>query len=179
MRFGLGLRRGNVPPQLLALVLVVIVALGTVACEDSEDSNNSSGSQTPGPAIGTGDPVADLAMGTATVAAGGTVTVDLVATLEEGTTIGALDLDVSYDPSVVKAESCTPAGCNVAFATDTVRFSMANLSGFSGVIGGITFSAVGGDGSSSPLSIEVESCANVEAEIIPCSATAGSVSVGP
>jgi hypothetical protein len=163
-----------------ALLVVIAIAVAAIGCEDSEDDGGTSlGSETPEPAVGSGDPVADLSMGTATVAAGGTVTVDLVATLDEGTTVGALDLDVSYDPSVVKAESCTPAGCNVAFGADTVRFAMADLSGFSGVIGGITFSAVGGDGSSSPLSIEVESCANVEAEIIPCSATAGSVTVGP
>jgi len=159
-------------------LLAALLTLGALACNDS-DSGDSGATRTPEPAIGTGAPVANVAMGTATVAANDNVTVDLIVTPNAGVTIGALDVDVLYDNSTLNATACTPEGCNEAFAVDTIRFSMASLEGLSGPVGTITFSSIGSEGATSPLRVLLQTCANVEAEIIACSATDGSVTIGP
>lgn len=160
-------------------LLAAVLAFAALGCSDDSDESGPEESRTPEPAIGTGPPVADVSMGTATVAPGGDVTVDLIVTPQEGVTVGALDVDVVYDKGVLKATECTPEGCNAAYAADTVRFSMASLDGFSGPAGTISFSAIGAEGAVSPLSVLVRTCANVEADVIACSGTAGSVTIGP
>ena len=162
------------------LVLAALLTLGALACSDSDsDDGSSETTQTPEPAVGTGAPVADVAIGTAIVAPGGAVTVDLIVTPNAGVTVSALDFDVVYDKSILKATACTPEGCNEAWRVDTVHFPMASLAGFSGPAGTITFSAVGAEGATSPLRLLLQTCANFEAEYIACSATDGSVTIGP
>jgi hypothetical protein len=169
------------------LLLAALLALGAIACSDSDDGGSeatqppdgSQATQPPEPAIGTGAPVANVSMGAATVTPGGDVTVDLIVTPQAGTTVGALDIDVVYDQTVVKMTACTPEGCNATFGVDTVHFSLASLSGYSGVAGSVTFSAIGAEGATSPLKVLLQTCANVEAEYIACSATDGSVTIGP
>lgn len=160
------------------LLLATLLTLGALACNDADNSAPED-TRTPGPAIATGTPVADVAMAAATVAPGGAVTVDLIVTPQAGVTVNALDIDVVYDESVLKASACTPEGCNEAWRVDTVHLSMASLAGFSGPAGTITFSAIGAEGAASPLRVLLLTCADFEGEAIACSATDGSVTIGP
>ena len=160
------------------LLLAAFLALGAVACSDSEDSGPAAATPTPPGAVA-GDPVAVVSIADATVEVGGMVTVDLVVTPQEGVTVGALDVDIVYNSAVLEATACTPAGCNATFAPDTVHFSMASLEGFSGAIGSATFTAKGDVGASAVLEVRVLSCANLEAQLIACAASNGQVTIGP
>jgi len=125
-----------------------------------------------------GESLVVISVADATVAAGGSLTADLVVAPQQGVAVGALDVDIVYDSGVLEATACTPAGCSASFAPDTVRFTMASLAGFSGVAGSATFKAVGDVGSSSILEVRVLACANVEAELIACDASNGLVTIG-
>jgi hypothetical protein len=163
------------------LVLAAALLLGGLACSDDSDEavapTVTGPTRSPQPAIGTGPPVADVAVGAATVAPGGEVTVELVVSPQEGVTVGALDAEVVYDSAVLQATSCAPESCSTDFAANTVRFSLASLDGYDGPAGSVTFTAIGAAGAVSPLTVVLQTCANVEADIISCSATDGSVTI--
>jgi hypothetical protein len=174
MRFGPG---GGRRALVLAVASAVALLVAAGCSDDSGDEVPPQSSRTPEPAIGTGPPVADVSMATVTVAPGGEVTVDLVVTPQAGMTVGALDVDVTYDNTVLRATACDPEGCNPAFTPDTIHFSMASLDGFNGPSGSATFTAIGAAGAVSPLRVRLTTCANVEAEILSCSGTDGSVTI--
>lgn len=126
-----------------------------------------------------GGSAATIAIGSATVAPGGQVTVDLTVTPDQGPSVGALDLAVNYDNSVLTATGCTaPYGaCNPSFDQDTLLYSMSNISGLSGVVGTVTFAAIGADGMSSPLDLVVTSCGDTVGDPITCTDADGQISV--
>lgn len=107
----------------------------------------------------------DINAGPATVSAGGsTTTVQLVAETPPPQ-LGAWEIDIDYDPSVIQPTACSshPTGpgasvCNPSFAPSTIRVVGADISGT--VVGtfnlaDITFEAVGTANSCSPLTISV------------------------
>jgi len=122
---------------------------------------------------------ATIAIGSATVGAGGQVTVDLTVTPDQGASVGALDLEVDYANGVLTATGCTASNgfCDESFGPDTVRYSMANLAGFSGVVGTVTFTAIGGAGTSSLLDLVVLACGDTVGNNIPCADADGQISV--
>ncbi len=92
-------------------------------------------------------------------APGGTVTVTLAATAPDAG-LGAWTVDVSYDPTVLHATSCTAPGfsaCNAAYSGSGARVTGASATGLTGtaVLGTVTFTVVGAAGSSSPLHLVV------------------------
>ena len=87
--------------------------------------------------------VTDLAVGSATVAPGGTVTINVTATADD---LGSYRVDVGYDSTLVTATECTSnhGVCSIdTVATDTVRLNGSKLAGIDGdvVLGTITFLA--------------------------------------
>lgn len=158
------------------LLLAVLLSVAAAACSDSEDSGPGVATPTP-PGVVAGESLAVISIGTADVAPGRSVTVELIVTPREGVTVAAFDVDIVYDSAVLKATDCTPAGCNASVAPDTVHFSSASLEGFSGAAGTATFMAVGDEGASSVLEVRVLACANFEAELIACDATNGSITI--
>ncbi len=76
-----------------------------------------------------------IAVSSATAAPGAQVSVDLSA-LNIGTPgLGAWTIDITYDPAVLSAVSCSPAQggvCNTAYGVDTVRVSGASAMGVAG-----------------------------------------------
>ena len=89
--------------------------------------------------------VSDLTVGSATVAPGGTVTINVTGTVDS---LGAYRVDVQYDSTLVTATECTSAHgvCSIDVQADnTVRLngsiSPPGLSGDDAVLGTITFLA--------------------------------------
>jgi hypothetical protein len=88
--------------------------------------------------------VSDLTVGSATVAPGGSVTINVTGTVDE---LGSYRVDVEYDSTLVTATECTSSNgvCSIdTVADNTVRLNGSNLSGISGddvVLGTITFTA--------------------------------------
>ena len=95
--------------------------------------------------------VSDLTVGSATVAPGSAVTINITATVDE---LGSYRVDVYYDSSLVTATECAAADgvCSInVVASDTVSINGSNLSGITGsdvVLGTITFLAGGSEGTS-------------------------------
>ncbi len=86
--------------------------------------------------------------------------------------LGALTLDIGYDPAVVNLTGCEvdPEGvfdsaiCNVAFLTNTVRISLLSLFGESGdqTLANLGFTGVGALGDASSITLTVQSIADAE-----------------
>jgi len=93
--------------------------------------------------------ISDLTVGSATVAPGEAVTIDVTTTADD---LGALHVDVHYDSSLVSATACTSnyGVCSIdAVAIDTVVINGSNFLGITGtdvVLGTITFLAGPTDG---------------------------------
>ncbi len=126
-----------------------------------------------------GQPQATVAIGSTSCApAAACGPVDITVTPAGATVVGALDVDVVYDPAVLGTPACTPAAsCNPTFAANTIRFSLANLSGLSGAVGTVSFVAVGADGTSSTLDVVINTCADDIGSNITCADTDGSINV--
>lgn len=87
--------------------------------------------------------VSSLSVGSATVAPGASVTVDVTATADG---MGSYGLNISYDSTLVSVSACTSTNgvCNKDFGASTIRMNGSNLSGITGtgvVLGTITFVA--------------------------------------
>jgi hypothetical protein len=125
---------------------------------------------------------ATVTAGSGTVAPAGSITVDLTVT-PTGTLVGALDVDIQYDPAVLDATGASNPTCNHAFdqddvAPDVIRCSLANLTGLSGVVSTLTFAAPGADGTSSPLTVVISSCSDEQGNPIdPCTGVDGLINV--
>ena len=93
--------------------------------------------------------ISDLTVGSATVAPGDTVTINITATSDD---LGAYRVDVHYDSSLVSATACTSTYgvCSIDIvAPDTVRMNGSNVAGITGtnvVLSTITFLAGPTDG---------------------------------
>ena len=100
-------------------------------------------------------------IGSATVEPLASVVIELIVVAPSGG-IGAYNIDVRYDPTLLSAESCevgfdsTAAVCNQDFAPDTVRFAGGTALGLTGsvTIGAIGFLAGPNEGTSA-LSVQV------------------------
>jgi hypothetical protein len=102
--------------------------------------------------------------------------VDLTVTPTVGD-VGALDVDINYDNTVLTATAASAPTCNPAFDADTIRCSLANLSGLTGVVSSITFTAIGADGATSPLALVISACTDTTGTDITCTPTDGTVNV--
>ena len=93
--------------------------------------------------------ISDLTVGSATVAPGDTVTINITATSDD---LGAYRVDVHYDSSLVSATACTSTYgvCSIDIvAPDTVRMNGSSVAGITGtnvVLSTITFLAGPTDG---------------------------------
>lgn len=93
--------------------------------------------------------ISDLTVGSATVAPGDTVTINITATSDD---LGSYRVDVHYDSSLVSATACTSTYgvCSIDIvAPDTVRMNGSNVAGITGtnvVLSTITFLAGPTDG---------------------------------
>ena len=99
--------------------------------------------------------ISDLTVGSATVAPGETVTINITATSDD---VGSYRVDVHYDSSLVSATACTSnyGVCSIdVIAADMVRMNGSNLAGITGtnvVLSTITFLA-GPTGGTAALSV--------------------------
>lgn len=130
--------------------------------------------------------VSDLTVGSATVAPGDSVTIDVTATVDG---VGSYRVDVNFDESLVKATSCTSTNGVCAIDTEApvgtpvqLRMNGANLAGITGddvVLGTITFEAVGDAGSVAALTVDADTLvvSDVEGEILTVTATAGAITI--
>lgn len=111
--------------------------------------------------------VATVTVQSKSVQPGGTVSVSVNASVSPEL-LGAATIAVEFDPAVLDATSCTTSGsfdsgfCNAAFDNDnappdSVRFTVASISGLTGNIhlADITFQAVGQPGDVSGLNIAI------------------------
>lgn len=76
-----------------------------------------------------------VGIGSATIAVGGTASVELAATNIGEPGLAAWALDVFYDPDVIVAVGCAPKNgsvCNPNFAANIVRVTGASAAGFTG-----------------------------------------------
>jgi hypothetical protein len=127
--------------------------------------------------------VSDLTVGSATVAPGGTVTINVTATADA---LGAYRVDVGYNSTLVTATECTSAEgvCSIdVIAPDTVRVNGSKLSG-SGitgtdvVLGTITFLAGNTEGTAA-LTVDASTLvlSSVETETLTATATNGAITI--
>lgn len=111
----------------------------------------------------------DINPGPAFAANGDTATVSLVTEAPDDG-LGAWNIDVHYDPSVLSVVDCVPYGglavCNPAFSVVEVRVVGADASGIFGAfnLADITFEMVGSEGECSILEPEIVQYATVDAE---------------
>jgi hypothetical protein len=88
--------------------------------------------------------VSDLTVGSATVAPGESVTINVTGTVDD---LGSYRVDVVYDAALVTADECSSTNgvCSInAEGPNTVRINGSNLAGISGddvLLGTITFTA--------------------------------------
>ena len=120
---------------------------------------------------------ATVAAGSGTVAPGANIIVDLTVTPSGATIVGALDVDIDYDPAVLTVVNASNPTCNEAFDADTIRCSLANLTGLSGVVSTLEFTAVGADGTSSALNVIITSCADDAGNPLACADSDGTINV--
>jgi hypothetical protein len=98
-----------------------------------------------------------IAVSSATAAPGAQVSVDMNALDIGAPGLGAWTIDITYDPAVLSAVSCSPAQggvCNTAYGANTVRVSGASAMGVAGdnVLASITFQCeVEGSSSVTPV----------------------------
>jgi hypothetical protein len=154
--------------------LAVAAALAWAGCGDSSTDRNV----TPLPSLASGGS-AMIAISSATVPPDTEFTVEVTVTPEEGGSVGALDLSVSYDGALLTMVECSATGgavCNAAPGETAVLFRFAGLDGVSGSLGSITFKSQSAEGQT-PLRATVEACANIEANLIDCAGVDGLVTI--
>jgi len=120
---------------------------------------------------------ATVSIGGGTVSQGANITVDLTVTPTGATIVGALDLDIDYDPAVLTVVNASAATCNETFDANTIRCSLANLSGLSGVVSTIEFNAIGANGTSSLLDVIITTCADDTGANLTCTDQDGTINV--
>lgn len=129
---------------------------------------------------------ASLTIASAEVESGGSATVPLSTTLD-AYTLGAVTVDIQYDPSLVDAAACTadPGGlfdfayCNESYAADTVRLVAISAYGVTGspVLAEISFLASGEPGQASPLLLALENFDDPSGTAIPVLVENGQISI--
>ena len=120
---------------------------------------------------------ATVAIGSGTVAPGANIIVDLTVTPNGATIVGALDVDIDYDPAVLTVVNASAATCNETFDANTIRCSLADLAGLTGVESTIEFTAIGADGTSSALALIIATCADDTGAPLSCTNTDGTINV--
>ena len=135
---------------------------------------------------------ASLSINGGVISAGSSLTSTINVSIPGGSSLGAATIDISYDPAVVDAVSCSadPSGafdskvCNANFDNDgvnpdTVRFSLISTGGVGGSLSlaNITFQAVGSGGAATTLSINPVTFTDINGTPIPVSSGNGSVSI--
>ena len=125
--------------------------------------------------------VADLVVGTVTVAPNETVTVSVTGTTDG---LGSYRVDVAYDSTLIEATECTSdyGVCSInEVADDTVRINGTDLAGITGddvVLGTITFLA-GPDEGVVPLAVVASTLvlSDTAGEVLTVVASEGSITV--
>ncbi|MCH7484666.1 MAG: hypothetical protein IIA90_05900 [Chloroflexi bacterium] len=125
--------------------------------------------------------VSDLTVGSATVAPGGTVTINVTATTDD---LGSYRVDVGYNSSLVTATECTSANgvCSIdVIASDTVRINGSNLAGITGddvVLGTITFLAGSSEGTAAlTVDATTQVLSDTEGATLTVTATNGAITI--
>ena len=95
---------------------------------------------------------------------------DFVGIDANGEDLGALTLDVQYDPAVLTIQQCKKDPdnvfdteiCNPHFITDTIRLSFVDVDGVENehVLSNLVFKAIGNTGDTSPITLTVQTAAN-------------------
>jgi hypothetical protein len=155
----------------LPLALIAAVALGVTGLFTSGNHAEAQG------------PSVSVTAGSASVAPGGNVTVDLVVAAS-GVTLGALDVTVDFDDTLLSNPGCSVAGtpgtavCNPAVDANTMSFGVINLSGINGDIGDISFTAGATEGPTT-LTVTITTCGDDQGGDISanCSAVNGTITI--
>jgi hypothetical protein len=127
-----------------------------------------------------------LSIGSAELEAGASATMPMQTSLS-GYLLGAVTVDVQYDPAVVDAVACTDDpdglfdlhGCNPNYGPDTVRFYAVSTHGVTGnlTLAEITFVAVGQPGDVSPLDLTPEEFNDPSGQPIPVTVENGQIRI--
>ncbi|MGB0388269.1 MAG: cohesin domain-containing protein [Ardenticatenaceae bacterium] len=101
--------------------------------------------------------------------------------------VGALNIDIEYDPSVLQATGCVAdpdslfeySQCNLGFAPNKVRFTALSATGVSGdvALGQVTWKALGDPGESSPLALIINAFAYPDGDPISTSPQDGQLTI--
>ena len=146
----------------LATILVTVVAF--VALVSTASHTKAGGSAT-------------IAIGSTTCLTGeNNCTVNLTVS-PAGTIVAALDVDINYDAAVLAVVDASNPTCNEAFDANTIRCSLANLTGLTGVVSSMTFAVIGAGGTSSPLNVVIAGCYDDTGTPITCTEADGLISV--
>jgi hypothetical protein len=129
---------------------------------------------------------ATVRVDSASVSAGGSVTVGLDALSVPTPGVAAVTIDVQYNNTVVDATACTQSSgglvCNVNYAPDKVLVTGASAYGVTGniTLAEITFRAIGQPGQCSALDVQIVTFADPNGEPISVSAQDGQICIsGP
>jgi len=136
-----------------------------------------------------GSSMATVRIGSAGVPVGGTDTVALEALSVDAPALGAVTVDVTYDPAVKTVVDCEPdpqhlfdvALCNESYSANTIRFTGLSAAGVSGNsrLADITFQASGTEGDCTTLAVSIATFASPDgAPITPVSTQDGTNCVG-
>jgi len=160
-------------------VLQCDIGIPNVLCPAalSRTSQSRTNQQTEGGADAT------VAIGTYQIQPLTTVTVPVSTTLPEGVLLGAVNMTIGYDASVVEVINCTInsdifGGCN----TDTsgvIQLNIVSTSGVSGslAVAEITFQAVGQAGNSTALDMELQVFADTSGNPISVNEVDGEIAI--
>lgn len=127
------------------------------------------------------EPVGDATLSVTSASGGEGEIVEVVLSIsaESNLQLGGWLVDVEYDASMARVDSCTSHEeglCNQAFSANSVRF-VGVSDGHTGELGRATFRLTGESGASAPLRITTRQCIDpVGAEII-CGVSDGTLSV--
>lgn len=128
-----------------------------------------------------------VSVGDYSVAAGGTFQAAIVVANNAAPGIGALNVELSYNPAVLSAVACAvdpdnrfnAETCNLTFAPNTVKMNFVATAGATGnlTLARVTFQAVGAAGSNSPLTLATPTAANPAGATIAVTRVNGSAAV--
>ena len=132
------------------------------------------------------DQSATIMAGKGVVLPHGQISIPVIAKMGDAS-LGAGTIELGFDPNVVKPTACNEdpdhrfdlAVCNVDYAQDAVRFTLASTAGVGGdlILATITFEPVGEPGESTPLTVAAPTFADPQGNAIAASLNEGRIDI--
>ena len=124
---------------------------------------------------------ATISIGSGTVTPGGDITVDITITSLTGI-VASAGINIIYESSLIQATGCTTtqgvARCDLAYDENTLRLVMVDVvDGLSGVVGAVTFHAIGAAGTTASMQVVVTTCGDPEGSPLKCATRDGAIAI--